>query len=243
DTGEQTELSAFSLYNPVAVPGKGSYIRDVMMRSKDYGVNKESTLPSPKDEDMMTRKFDFVPYANEAGFYKNRIVATVSTQNFEKLADMIFLNHGLVSGWGSHAVYFEEYGILEGVRYLRTPNSYGANTELYYFEGKQSPLFSAWTAIDLKIVQADSDALYADLKYGDAGNEVLRLKKALRRLGWSSQDGNMYDDNLARVVMNYKLANLDLGIWGRMFEKLLYNGHSIDSKIRENINWALIQRK
>ena len=110
DTGEQTELSAFSLYNPVAFPGTGSYIRDVMMRTKDYGVNKESTLPSPQDEETMTRKFDFTPFIEEATFYKNRIVATISTQDFEKLADIFFLNHGFISGWGSHAVYFGEYG-------------------------------------------------------------------------------------------------------------------------------------
>src|SRR3990167_5202317 len=97
DTGEQTELSAFSLYNPVAVPFTGSYIRDVMMRSKEYGVNKESTLPSPPDEETMTRKFDFTSYQEEAAFYKNRIVATISTQDFEKLADIFFLNHGFIS--------------------------------------------------------------------------------------------------------------------------------------------------
>src|SRR3990167_9996448 len=89
DTGEETELSAFSLYNPVAFPGTGSYIRDVMMRSKEYEVNKEATLSSPPDEETMTRKFDFTPYQEEAAFYKNRIVATISTQDFEKLADKI----------------------------------------------------------------------------------------------------------------------------------------------------------
>ena len=248
DTGEETELSAFSLYNPVAFPGTGSYIRDVMNRTVGYGVNKESTLPSPKDEATMTQTFDFTSYGEEAAFYKNRLVATVSTQDFEKLADMLFINNGLVSGWGSHAVYFGEYGMLNGKRFLKTPNSYGEGNDLYYFEG-MSPLFSAWTAIDLKIITQDSDALYADLKYGDKGTQVLKLKKALKRLGWGEArgvallDGNTYDDNLAWIVMNYKLAHIyDHNIWGRFFEKWRFKGHSVDQRTRENINFNLLKR-
>lgn len=243
DTGEETELSAFSIYNPISYPGVGSYIRDGGMRTVNYGINKESTLPSAKDEPTMTRKFDFSPYEKEAEFYKNRLVASVKTQNFEKLADMIFLNDGIVSGWGSHAVYFDSYGTLNGVRYLKTPNSYGAGKELYYFEEKMSPLFSAWTAIDLKVVQADPDALFSDLKYGDKGNQVIRLKKALARLGWFSEPGDVYDANLAWVVMNYKLANFDLRVWARFWEMFYFRGREVDQKTRENINHNLQFRK
>ena len=243
DTGEQTELSAFSLYNPVAVPGVGSYVRDVMMRSKEYGVNKESTLSSPPDEETMTRKFDFTPYQEEAAFYKNRIVATISTQDFEKLADMLFLNNGFISGWGTHAVYFGEYGLADGKRFFKTPNSYGQGQDLYYFEGSPQPLFSAWTAIDLKIVQADSDALYADLKYGDSGNEVLRLKKALARLGWSTKDlSNQYNDDLKELVWNYSLANLTRYGWSWWWHFLYYKGKVVDATIRESINFNLSKK-
>lgn len=245
DTGEQTELSAFSLYNPVAYPGTGSYIRDVMMRTKDYGVNKESTLPSPQDEPTMTRKFDFTPYTKEAEFYKNRIVASISTQDFEKLADMLFLNNGFVSGWGTHAVYFGEYGMSDDKkRFFKTPNSYGQGQDLYYFEKSPEPLFSAWTAIDLKILEADPDALYADLKLGDTGNEVLRLKKALGRLGWTLKDiSDKYNDNLAELVMNYKLANVCVGIWERAWERFFYKGKTVDLRTRESINNNLKYRK
>src|SRR3990167_5462332 len=244
DTNEETELSAFSLYNPVAIPGVGSDIREVMNRTVSYGVNKESTLPSPKDEATMTRTFDFTPYSDEAVFYKNRIVATISTQDFDKLADMIFINNGFVSGWGTHAVYFAEYGILNGKRFLKTPNSYGEGNDLYYFEGMEQPLFSSWTAIDLKIVPQDSDALYADIKYGDKGTQVLKLKKALKRLGWITEDeSNEYNDNLADLVMRYKLANVyDQNIWGRFFERWHFKGHSVDQRTRENINFNLLNR-
>src|SRR3990167_8675443 len=38
DTGEETEISAFSIYNPIAIPFKGSYIRDGGMRTVNYGA-------------------------------------------------------------------------------------------------------------------------------------------------------------------------------------------------------------
>src|SRR3990167_1821550 len=72
DTGEKTELSAFSIYNPIATPGQGSYVRDGGLRTVDYGVNKELTLPSPSDEINMTRQFDFKPYEAEATYFRNR---------------------------------------------------------------------------------------------------------------------------------------------------------------------------
>ena len=104
------------------------------------------------------------------------------------------------------------------------------------------PLFSAWTAIDLKIVQQDSDALYADLRYGDKGTQILKLKKALARLGWFAVEGNIYDNNLAETVMNYKLANVCEGIWQRAWERFFYQGKTVDQRTRENINFNLLKR-
>lgn len=244
DTGEETILSPKSIYNPIALPGTGAYIRDAMNRTVNYGVNKESTVPSDGTEEEITAPFNFEPYMDEAAFYKNRLVASISTQDFNKLADMIFINDGFVSGWGTHAVYFAEYGIMNGKKFLKTPNSYGEGNDLYYFEKMEQPLFSAWTAIDLKIVPQDSDALYADLKYGDKGTQVLKLKKALKRLGWITEDeSNEYNDNLADLVMRYKLANVyDNNIWGRIWERFFYKGKTVDSRTREIINFDLLKR-
>ena len=250
DTGEKTELSAFSIYNPIAIPGTGSYIRDGGLRTVDYGVNKESTLPSPGDEATMTRKFDFEPYKNEAAFYKNRIVAKVDTQDIDKLARMIYLNDGVVSGWGAHAVYFSDYGILNGRKYLRTPNSYGQNAELYWFEGEvQGPLFSIWTAIDVKNyvnVSNTDELLFANLKLGDSGKEVSKLLNALSKLGWklAIKRSNIfnYDAEVAELVMNFKLANVHDFWAARLWERFYFKGREVDQKTREIIN-NLISKK
>ena len=90
DTGEKAELSAKSIYNPIAFPGKGSYIREGGLRTVEYGVNKESSVPSDKDEDSMTASFNFEPFKEEAAFYKNRITDTVNTQDFGLLSKIIY---------------------------------------------------------------------------------------------------------------------------------------------------------
>ena len=151
DTGEKTELSAKSIYNPIAIPGKGSRIRDGGLRTVSYGVNKESSVYSDHKEEDITAPFNFsIELQEEATFYKNQIIASVNTQNFDTLARMIVINNGVVSGWAAHAVWFDEYGMLNGKRFLRTINSYGPAQELTYYEGDKLPLFSIWTAIDIR---------------------------------------------------------------------------------------------
>src|SRR3990167_1848304 len=89
----------------------------------------------------------------------------------------------------------------------------------------------------------DPDSLFTDLKLGDTGTQVLKLKRALGRLGWFSNDTNIYDDRTADTVSKYKLANLDLGAWGRFWERYLYRGNVVDSRTRESINNNLTKRK
>ena len=249
DTGEETVLSAKSIYNPIAIPGVGSEIRKGGLRTKDYGVNKESTVPSEGTEAEITAPFDFKSYAQEAAFYKNRVIASISTQDIERLADMIFLNHGIVSGFGSHALYFDEYGILNGRKFIKSINSYGDNTDIYWFEGNvQGPLFNIWTAIDLDNpdIKLTKNSLLSDLKLGDSGKEVGRLLDALDSLGWrlNIRRSNIftYDDEVAELVMNFKLANVHNYWVARLWEKFYFRGREVDQKTRGIIN-NLISKK
>ena len=242
DTGEETELSAFSLYNPVAFPGVGAYIRDPGLRTVNYGVNKESTLPSPSTESEMTRKFDFTPYTKEAEFYKNRVTAFVNTKNFDEIARMIFINHGVVSGWNTHAVYFDEYGVLNGKRFLKTMNSYGEGNDLYLFESEKHKLFSIWTAIDLANINesSDSNLLFSDLKLGDTGRQVERLLNALSILGWRlTTQRTVYDLEVAELVSGFKLANNPYNYWQRMWERHYFKGREVNADDRSVINKLL----
>ena len=244
DTGEETVLSSKSIYNPIAIPGVGSEVRRGGLRTVDYGVNKESSVPSDGTEAEVTASFNFEPYKNEAAFYKNRVVASINTQDLEKLADMIFLNHGIVSGFGSHALYFDEYGMLSDRKFIKSVNSYGDNADIYWFEGNvQGPLFSIWTAIDIKNyidVPYSDELLFANLKYGDSGKEVGKLLNALDKLGWKlavrRSDLFTYDDEVAELVMNFKLANVHTYWAARLWERYLFRGQGINARDREIIN-------
>ncbi len=153
DTGEKTILSVKSVYNPIAIPYRGSYVRDGMLRSVNYGVNKESTVPTDATEAAITAPFTFTKeHEKEAAYFKNRSVASIRSRDFDVLAKMLFLNDGFDTGWHSHAQWFKAYGIINGARYLLTHNSYGAGSDMHYFESMkdESPLFNIWTAIDEK---------------------------------------------------------------------------------------------
>jgi|SRR3990167_768658 len=202
DTNEKTILSPKSIYNAIAIPGKGSYIRDGGMRTVNYGVNKEISVPTDSNELLITESFNFTPeLIQEAAFYKNRIVASVDTQNFDILAKLIVMNDGIVSGWGSHAVWFDEYGVQNGKRYLKTPNSYGPGQDLYYFEDGPEKLFSIWTAVDVKNMKPKTDKL-----------RLIRAKG--EKTVWFLLNGKRYHV-LNPGMMNDGLAE---GIWGGFAE-------------------------
>jgi len=89
----------------------------------------------------------------------------------------------------------------------------------------------------------DPDTLLVDLKFGDKGSQVLRLKRALTRLGWFSNEGDIYDDNLVKVVFNYQLANLNRYGWNWWWHFFYYRGKLVDETTREGINNNLKFRK
>lgn len=192
DTGEKVELSAKSIYNPIAIPGVGTYIRAGGLRTVEYGVNTEADVPSEKIESVITKKFDFSKVSEKALYYRNATIATVNTQDFDVLARMIYQNSGVVAGWDGHCMYFKGYGIMQGKRYLKTHNSYGPGSDLYYIEGvNDSPLYSAWTAVDERNMP-NVPGKYVRLVRAIGGTNVYQILNGKRYLVWSPammQDG------------------------------------------------------
>lgn len=88
----------------------------------------------------------------------------------------------------------------------------------------------------------DVDSITSDLKFGDSGEEVIKLKKALARLGWhcSQPYSSLYDKETADVVFHFQLANIS-----HTFLEMLFNlkGKVVGPKTRQAINQALIYRK
>ncbi len=242
DTGEKTILSSKSIYNPIAYPYTGSTLKDGGMRTVNYGVNKESSVPSNGSEAEITARFNFTPYASEAIFYKNRSVASVKSQNFDTLAKMIVLNSGFVSGWGVHAQFFRAFGKLNGRKFLLTHNSYDTGSNTYYFEG-QDPLFSIWTAIDEKNIEAHTlpnPLLLEDIKYGESGQKIRDLKNALIKNGWIEAHllSDNYDEKMKDLVFRFQMANLNTPwtIWAWFWAKYRFKGELVDSSTRNILN-------
>ena len=113
------------------------------------------------------------------------------------------------------------------------------NVPSVYYPG--SIIYALKIVLYKKEQALDPDTLFVNLKYGDTGKEILKLKRALKRL-WDDREikeGDVYDNDLSRVVMNYKLANVCDGVWARMWERYLFKGREVDKAVRESINQNL----
>lgn len=108
--------------------------------------------------------------------------------------------------------------------------------------GYSGPLTFAKKIVLYKKEQALApDTLLVNLKYGDSGKQVLRLKRALTQLGWLTEPGDIYDENLVKVVWNYQLANLNRFGWAWLWA-WWYRGKQVEFYTRENINNNLKNR-
>lgn len=92
----------------------------------------------------------------------------------------------------------------------------------------------------------DPDTLLVNLKYGDHGSQVLRLKRALKRLGWGVRfpidEGDIYNDALARLVLKFQKAHLSRLSWPYYFHKFFHKGELVDLPTRKVINKVLPKR-
>jgi len=90
--------------------------------------------------------------------------------------------------------------------------------------------------------KADPDELLVNIEYEEFGSKVLKLKKALNKLGWKVEPGDLYDDVLKEVVWKYQLANLNRFSWAWFWASFVYRGRVVDATTRESINNNLIKR-
>lgn len=109
--------------------------------------------------------------------------------------------------------------------------------------GDYSGIIYAMKIVLYKKTEAiDPDALLVDIKYGEMGPKVLKLKRVLKRLGWFTDEGDFYETKLKQVVFNFQLANLERTKWAFWFHKFFYKGEWVDSETREVINKALSRK-
>jgi len=90
--------------------------------------------------------------------------------------------------------------------------------------------------------KADPLELLVNIEYGEFGSKVLKLKKALNKLGWKTEEGDLYDDDLKNVVWNYCLSNLSRNTWSFWWQTFVYRGRLVEATIRLSINKLLRTR-
>lgn len=83
--------------------------------------------------------------------------------------------------------------------------------------------------------------LTEDIKFGESGLNVLKLKDSLNKLGWKTKDGDIYNKDLVEVVLNFQKANLNwMFNWFIAWDIfLIKKGKVVDKQTREVINKSL----
>lgn len=111
----------------------------------------------------------------------------------------------------------------------------------YYYSSK--PIYAMKIVLYKKEEALDPDILFENIKYGQWGDQVLKLKRALNRLGWTTGLGDLYDTRLATVVYNFQLANLPRSSWSFFWAVFYYKGKFVDETTRSVINKSLPYKK
>ena len=99
-------------------------------------------------------------------------------------------------------------------------------------------------------VVKDSEELTEDVRFGNVGAGVLKLRVALNKLGWKNDINNkVYNDELSDVVFNFQRANFPGGLWyvswkHPLFWEMIFSfpGKGVDDETRKIINRALNKR-
>ena len=82
--------------------------------------------------------------------------------------------------------------------------------------------------------------LFSDLQQGDSGKQVEKLLNALDQLNWrlpvKRSNVFVYDDQVADLVMRFKLANTLDSKWGKLLERYLYKGREVNAWDRKIVN-------
>ncbi len=243
-TGNQVNYSDRWIAKMSGTTRNGNYLDKVAETIRTYGLVLESSYPTPKEftwdeyhqeipESLLSQlkaegqewltKWD-VKY-EKAGIDKK----SLQFQLKQSPVQVVIPGHAVenILSDSKTDIIFDSY------------NPFIKDIPPYY-----SKIISAMKIVLYKKEQAlDPDMLFLDLKFGDTGKQVLKLKRALTRLGWMSADGDVYDNDLVRTVYNYSLANLDRTGWSWWWHFLYYRGKVVNATLRDNINNNLIASK
>jgi len=237
DNKQYEEKSARYVYAPVAVPGGGSSEPALINRMLTAGDADEVLIPSNRpdgstDETFMTDTSDIDNVDIIEGLKVKGLTPLYYTVNIDNIAQAIRDNGGVIVGlhgsnngtWLSefpqtpvnnewaHWLYFGKAKMINGKKYIGTPNSWGlnANSGNWQWIGEDylSKVFAVW---GLKLDTAlNSLSLNKDLKIGMRDIDVTKLQYKLKKLGFFPQDQeltNYFGAITQQSLIKYQKAN------------------------------------
>ena len=239
-TGKQVNYSDRWIAKMSGTTRRGNYLNKVLDAVREFGLVKEESYSAPV-------QYNWDEYHAEI---PEPLLSQLKVEGQEWLKKWEVNYEWVDTDKASLMRHIKHGPLIVVVPGHLVMNFYTTQDIINYFDSYE-PFKKATKEIQfaMKIVltpkeQAlDRDSLLVDLKVGDWGPQVLKLKRALERLGWFSGPGNIYDERLALVVLNFQKANLPRNGWPFWWAVLFYRGKLVDTTTREVINKSLKFRK
>jgi hypothetical protein len=239
--------------------GKGNFLYKAQDSLRHHGVVPESRWPTRPDMSPQEYYAEIPVEITALGqeslkhydwFYEFLKDASIKALDYELEHAPLQIGIAVCPGWNTgnvptcggpagHAVLLESIGFID--RFLNiqdhsVPFSKRLALKYQIFSASKGVLYpKGKTGIEGII-----SPLHKDIALGDKGDEVIRLKLALKKLGWlpgyTFGETDVYDRKLADVVFNFQLANIS-----RVFLEMLLaiKGRRVGSHTRAVINQGI----
>ena len=258
-TGTYEPRSAKYIYAQTAVEGGGSYGRDNCAVLESQGVCDESVLSSyPNSETNLTAAIDITPKVREDARKAMFYPYAHAEPDIDSIAQAIRDHKAVVLGvdgqnngtWTSqfpkpptktawrHWVVATGAELINGKKHIKIINSWGESVGV---KGRQwlsedyfttEHVFDNWTHI-YKASPPPTIVFNTNLRYGMKNDEVLKLQRVLRQLGYFKlpYTTNYYGQETQKSVLAFQLEK---GIIRFGIETLF--GYFLGPKTREALN-------
>ena len=238
-TGIQVNYSDRWIAKMSATTREGNFLWKVAEAIRKHGLVLESDYPAPLkytwDEYHADIAEPYLSHLKQKGQeWLKRWEVSYEGIEVSKASLMKHLKHGPLSVVLPGHLVLNFYTTQDVVNYFDSYPPYRKTTP--------SVVQAMKVLLTLRTLAPDPDSLFADLKFGDFGPTVAKLKRALIRLGWTEAKDlpDFYDQETADYVHRFFLANLDG--WSWWWERYYYKGRLVDRVRRDVINNLLTIR-
>ena len=217
---------------------EGNYLWKVAETIRKYGLVKEESYPKPPTPWTWDEYHKFIPADLQA---KLEVEGKEWLKKWDvKYESVDFNKESLIK----HLKMAPLTVVIPGHAIL----NFRTTAQVIYYFDQYDPFKKTVSGViqAMKVVLYRKDqaipneALLVDINYGDSGRQVEKLLNALDKLNWrlSIKRSNLfyYDNEVADLVMRFKMANTCPTYWARMWERYVYKGRSVVQRERDIIN-------